>query len=509
MVISTRLPLSRRPVIRGIAIAVVGLAGIVGSLYAWNAIKGGATASSRSGDVPSPLSSTVTLRLTEAQQKAIGLKTSAAEAGTDVEVLEAPGRVTPDESRYAHITSRVAGVVNSVVAQIGQDVKAGDLLATLESPEVATARFDLLTRMQDFEIARTQAEWQAGITSATLELIERLKVGDTPEAIQKRFEGRAVGANREKLLTAESQYRVTRAAMLRNKELLTTNAVSQAQYQVALAEYESALATYQSLIDRMGTETKLANTRAQQDLKQSEIAVRVARGKLRAFGIPREKESIPELPAGGGTAGESASLVRPTMSLYELRAPFDATILDRETIVPGVPIDTSHRIYLLADLATVWIEANVHESNFDMLRASRAGDVIIRSQAFPGRTFPGKVLYTGDLVDEKSRTLKLLAKADNPERLLKPGMFVNVEVRGKAGRPATIIPESALLTSGDSTFVYVRTGPETFEKRAVVPGSRDSDRASLLSGVKPGEEVVTDGAFKLKAEHARLSGGGT
>lgn len=156
----------------------------------------------------------------------------------------------------------------------------------------------------------------------------------------------------------------------------------------------------------------------------------------------------------------------------------------------------------------MWVEAHVHEGDFDLLNGSRGGRVEIRSAAFPDRAFPGKVLYTGDLVDEKSRTIKLLAGAANPERLLKPGMFVEVRVHSTGGRPAATVPESALLTDGSAAMVYVRTGPETFERREVTVGSREEGRAAILSGVKAGEEVVSQGAYTLKAEHIREAAGG-
>lgn len=451
-------------------------------------------------------SSTSAIPLTPEQQEAIGLKTFVAVAGIARNLIRAPARVTPDETKYAHITSRAAGVVRSVTAQIGQDVKAGDLLATLDSPEVAQARFDLMTRTQELEVATSRAEWQEEISAATLELIDHLKKGDSPEEIKKRFEGRAVGENREKLLTAESQLRVTLASERRNKEMLNTKAVSLAQYQVVLAEYEAAMATYQSLIDRMGVETRLANTRAKQDKRQAETAVRIARGRLRALGVPSEREAVPDLPTT--STAQPPGATAPAMSYYEIHAPFGGTVLDREMLVPGVPIDLTHRIFLLADLSSVWVEASIHESDFDQLEASRGGDVKISSAAFPERDFPGLVLYTGDLVDEKSRTIKLLARADNPERLLKPGMFVNVEIRGKSGRPAAMVPESAVLTAGDAAFVYVRTGPKSFERREVTLGTRENNLISVLTGLKVGEEVVVEGAFKLKAEHLRLVGGG-
>ena len=83
------------------------------------------------------------------------------------------------------------------------------------------------------------------------------------------------------------------------------------------------------------------------------------------------------------------------VSTYSIWAPFDGTILDREMIVPGVAVDTTHRIFTLANLSTVWVEANIHESDFDMLARSRGGKIRFRSPAYPEREFEGEVIYTG------------------------------------------------------------------------------------------------------------------
>ncbi len=107
--------------------------------------------------------------------------------------------------------------------------------------------------------------------------------------------------------------------------------------------------------------------------------------------------------------------------------------------------------------------------------------------------------YAGDLVEEKSRTVKLLAVASNPDRLLKPGMFVEVEVFSPRSAPAAQVPASALLTQGSRTFVYVRHGPDRYDRREVEAEPPRGDVAAVLSGLEPGEEVVVEGGFKLKA----------
>lgn len=439
--------------------------------------------------------------LTTIQQESIGVRTARAESGDAIEVIAAPGRVAPDENHYAFITPRASGVVQTVSVQIGRDVKAGELMATLDSAECAQARLDLLACSQAQEVAEARADWQASVTQATLEMIDRLVAGDSPQKIQERFEGRPIGENREKLLTADAQRRVTQAAMMRNKELYEGKAVSLAKYQQVVAEYEAALATYQSLIDRVGVEARMADTRAQQERKQAETAARVARARLRSLGIDPETDMFrPDL-----VRQEKSDSKQLPMSTFEIRAPFDGTILDREIIVPGVAVDKTHRIFTVANLSTVWIEANVHESQFALLARSGKAKISMSSPAYAGREFPGEVIYTGDLVDEKSRTVKLLARAENPHRMLKPGMFVEVKIRNNAGRKSVLIPDSAVLSDGPTSFVYIRTAPENFEFRKVVTGQSDGGMVEILGGVEPGTEVVTEGAFKLKAEAIRLT----
>jgi Cu(I)/Ag(I) efflux system membrane fusion protein len=315
------------------------------------------------------------------------------------------------------------------------------------------------------------------------------------------------------------------------------------------ATYEVAQATYQSLMDEMGYKVKLENTRAQQALKQAENAVRAARERLRILGVksdgtepsveggravgvepdgalasPSEEETPeatdPEKILAPHRKSRSAAATPPAtplgsepkpteapVSMYSIWAPFDGTILDRETIVPGVAVNTTHRIFTMANLETVWIEANFHESDFETLDGirSRGGKIQFRSPAYPGRVFEGEVIYCGDLVEEQSRSVKLLAKAKNPRRSLRPGMFVEVDVFSPRANDVARIPASAMLTDGDRTFVYVRSGPDSFVRREVDAETPRDEEVAVRSGLKDGDEVVVEGGYKLKAMAVQLA----
>ena len=212
-------------------------------------------------------------------------------------------------------------------------------------------------------------------------------------------------------MTAYAQYRLAVATIERNRELYAQKLITPKQFQQVNADYEVAQATYQSLMDQMGYEARLANTRAQQARKQAETAVRAAQERLRILGVkpdgtePEVKDgkvvgvkpdgTLPRRRAASARRREARddparrdgarerrpssrsaprrrgaeALTDAPVSTYSIWAPFDGTILDREMIVPGVAVDTTHRIFTLANLSTVWVEASVHESDFDMLAA--------------------------------------------------------------------------------------------------------------------------------------------
>ncbi|WZO99024.1 efflux RND transporter periplasmic adaptor subunit [Isosphaeraceae bacterium EP7] len=453
----------------------------------------------------------------EVQQRAVGLTIETVTAGPMNRELSAPGRITPSESRFAYVTPRAAGIVREVLVRIGQDVKAGDVLATIESPEVGTVRLQLFSDLQELDVARTQAERQEKVFKNTADLVDRLEKGQTPDEIHKAFRDRPVGENRELLLSAYANYRLAVATMSRNTELNEKELITGKQFQEVTARYEAAQATYQALMDEMGFATSLANIKAQQALRRAETSVRVTRERLRLMGLDPEtdtltaKVAVESTEANTGDPQTKKELKAPLLSdgtpvsSYPLRAPFDGTVLDRELVVPGVPVTTMSRIFTLADLSSVWVEADVPESGFAALEGSQDAEILMESAAYPGRVFKGRVIYSGDLVNEKTRALKLLGRAENVDRALKPGMYVDVRIVRPSPQPVVQVSSTAIITDGTDSYVYVRSGPESFERRKVDIGTDLGGRVPVLSGLKAGEQVVRSGGFKLKAEAIRLA----
>jgi multidrug efflux pump subunit AcrA (membrane-fusion protein) len=535
------------------------MTGMIGILLYWN------SASARTSDRPGltrrlsgptgpapsgtgsarPTSAPVVVTLSRDQQAAIALTLVPAVLGVATEVLDAPGQVVPDESKFAYITPRAAGIVRTVKARIGQDVQAGFVLAMIDSPEVAKARLALFTCLQDLKTARTDAMYLAETYRNTHELIGMLRAEEEPETILRNFEDRLLGDNREKLMTAYADLRYHRVNFKRHEDLNQKGVITPKAYEQARSDYERAKATYLGLMGSLEVTNKRAKDIAERSLQRAETELRVASEQLRVLGLPPDgtepeikdgkvvgvqpdgslpavrhvgadpakADAILEGDEGEGTsvtpvgaAGDAGATPKNLpVSTYAIWAPFDGTVLDRDQIVPGVYVDTTHRIFTLSDLSNVWVEVAIHESQYGALSRSRDAAVILSSPAYHGRQFPAEVIYTGDTVDPKSRTIKLLARAENRDRALKPGMFVDVSLRLKGALKAIMIPDAAIVSEDDHQIVFVQTGPEQFARRVVVTGASDGDKIAVLKGVEAGEKVVVEGAFKLKSKAVEMA----
>lgn len=480
------------------------------------------------------------VKITAEQQKLIGVEVKPVEMELETIVLRVPGRIAPDENRFAFITPRAPGIVRSVSVRIGQDVKAGDVLATIESAAVGQARLDLLMNLQSLDVALAQARWQEMILKNTLELIARLKAEDSPEDINAKFAEKPVGTNRERLMTAYTAHRLAKANLARQADLYDQEIIRGRLMEESKARFDADLAAYQTILDQMGYETNLANVRAQQALRQAETSVLVSREKLQVLGVdPDEDDYIPKtlrqqhisaeaaptkapedagskesvlnvaeaMSVGSGPAkgADPKPLPEEPASLYRLKAPFAGTILDRELVVPGVAVDVTHRIFTLANLEHVWVEANINPNNLPYVQDDENVSITFDCDAYPKKQFSARLLYTGDLVVEKTQTVTLLARAENPERLLKPGMYIDVALSVRSQEQVPSVPSDALLSDDERWIAFVRTGPEEFEMRDVTTRRVGEERTAVSTGLKPGEEVVTKGAFKLKAEWIRLA----
>ncbi|MFG0859923.1 efflux RND transporter periplasmic adaptor subunit [Pseudomonas sp. CJQ_13] len=210
---------------------------------------------------------------------------------------------------------------------------------------------------------------------------------------------------------------------------------------------------------------------ARQALQEAEIALANARQKVAAVG-----------PAGAGNR-------------YELRAPFDAVVVEKHLTV-GEVVDATSNAFTLSDLSRVWATFAVAPRDLDKVVTGR--DVRVSAPDL-GAEVQGKVNYVGSLLGEQNRAATVRATLANPNGAWRPGLFVNVAVSVDRFEAAVAVPESALQTWEAQTVVFARTA-EGFEACPVKTGRRDAGQVEITSGLAAGTQVAAAGSFVLKSE---------
>jgi len=190
----------------------------------------------------------------------------------------------------------------------------------------------------------------------------------------------------------------------------------------------------------------------------------------------------------------SSLTVRP---LLAVRAAFAGTVVE-SAVVPGDFVEIGASLFRLADLTTLWARIRVFEKDLAALKSG--GEAILRTQAYPGLEFRGRILLIGDIVDAAARTIEVRAEVPNPGNRLKAGMYVEARLAAEGERTVLAVPEAALQEISGRTVVFVRTAEGTFIRRDVEAGDRATGFAEILKGLAEGENVVTSGSFLLKSE---------
>jgi membrane fusion protein, copper/silver efflux system len=219
-----------------------------------------------------------------------------------------------------------------------------------------------------------------------------------------------------------------------------------------------------------------------------------ARTNARSLKTTRERLRLYEVPGV-----EIERLIRtgePTGSIT-WRAPQDGVVIEKP-IIAGMQAEPGMTLYRLADLSNVWVIGEAPENALAIARPGATARITLN--AFPGKTFDGRVTFVYPEVSMTTRTAKVRIELANRDGTLLPGMFASVEVASPPGAPVTAVPDSAVIDSGARQVVLVARGEGRFEPRAVTVGRRANGMIAVLSGLDGTEEVVTSATFLIDAE---------
>lgn len=236
------------------------------------------------------------------------------------------------------------------------------------------------------------------------------------------------------------------------------------------------------LIARRGTNT-LGASPIEEVRQGSASLLASARQKLRLLDVSAEQ--IAQLDKTGEVARD--------LTFY---SPVSGFVTDRKAF-PQASVTPDTEIYTVSDLSAVWAIADIYEDELPYVRVGQRATFTL--SYYPGRNYSGKISYIYPTVDAQSRTIKVRVELPNPGFMLKPQMFADAKLHVDYGRPL-LVPEEAVLNSGNTQQVFVVHEGGVFEPRAITLGPVVDGQAVVLSGLREGETVVSSGNFLLDSE---------
>ena len=325
------------------------------------------------------------------------------------------GQIAFNEDASTIVLTPFSGRVTRLIAKIGDQVRSGDPLLEIDSPEQVPPQNEFIAA----QTARNKARSQLNLAT----IIEK--------RVRDLYEGKAAPF----------------------KDL------QQAEAQLAAAE---------------------------SDMRSTDTAFEAARIRLRILG--RTDTEISTLEQHG-------TISRVT----RITAPIDGTVISRK-VGPGqyVKADSGEALYVIADLSTMWLKAQIFEQDIAFVRVGQ--EIEAKVAAVPNRTFKARIANISSASDQTTRRVMVRSEVDNPDGVLKSEMFASFKI-GTAEPSATpAVPTEAVIREGDVATVWVETEPMLFKRRVVEIGIQQNGLTQIRSGLALGELVVARGAIFVDNE---------
>jgi RND family efflux transporter MFP subunit len=245
--------------------------------------------------------------------------------------------------------------------------------------------------------------------------------------------------------------------------------------------------------DLVTTEQEYLLAKKNAEAVQSSSVSGVAAGSQSLLVATRQRLEQWEVPASEIQKLESTDKIITDLTF---NSPVTGYITERNAL-PNMYVQPETKLYTVADLSSVWISAQIFQSDLGRIKPGDPAAVTV--DAYPGRTFNGRVRDILPQVDMNTRTARVRIALANPGLKLKPGMYVNVALQVPLGRQL-VVPASAVLHAGMRQLVFVSSGEGVFQPREVQTSAQAGDKVIITKGLKAGEPVVISAGFLIDSE---------
>lgn len=386
--------------------------------------------------------------LSDATAALIGVKTAEVDFGKLEDVITLTGTVTALPDQTQAVASRTGGIVRAVKVQPGDVVKKGELLATIDSPELARNWYEVRKLEAEYSKVLTEVKRaEASSRSLAIELPAAKRTAEFVEAEVDRLEksGDAVAVN---VLNERRSVAI---------KLRTDASLKEVDFMQSKQEVES--------------------------LKRQAESVQRSAVALRAVISPSTPNSAQVVDAGSEPG------------LLQLFAQIDGVVTSRSAVL-GDGIEAGRPLLMIGNYAQVQIEGEIPESLVDRFQGLAGLAVRIRKTAGGPVISTGKMLFISPEVDPTSRTAHVIVVAENLNQALRQNAFVELSVVIKQLSNVVVVPASAVLGDGPVRYVFI-VERGVFLRREINTGSRDDQLIEVKDGLVPGDTVVVQGAYSL------------
>jgi cobalt-zinc-cadmium efflux system membrane fusion protein len=422
-------------------------------------------------------------KITAEAAKNAGIATTKAGPAEIHQVVQLSGEIGLHEKYVAHVVPRLDAMVTSVKKDLGDPVKKGDILAILDSRELADAKSEYLTAVKQAEPVRIEVERQKLLNTNTGIMLDLLQKELDLDTLYEKINALVLGESRAQIVPAYGRLIRSKAVYEREQSLYKKKISSKSEYLLAMEEYKSAEAKYIALREKISYDNKLALLEKQRRLEQANLEIKTLAQKLRTLGLsPREIKNLSHEQKGRFTR-------------FELRSEINGEVIEKHIAV-GESVKKDFDVFLLANLSEVWVNIAVPVKHLNQVRLGQR--VTVRAEKLSLEA-QGKLTYLGAVIDEKTRTVTGRVVISNKKRVWRPGMYVTVNLIQDSRKVPVAVSPDAIQTIRDWSVVFIKVGDQ-YEARPLQLGENDGSHVEVLSGLAVGDEYVYKNSFAVKAE---------
>jgi cobalt-zinc-cadmium efflux system membrane fusion protein len=430
----------------------------------------------------------------------------------------APARVAFNHETMAHVGTLVKGRVSEMNVHLGDTIKEGDVLFTIESPELGMTQNAFLKALDSeaaarpaLQLARNNAgvaQAQAAVKAAEATLALANNPSSVAQAKGKLDAAKPVLQRATELFASGEKLAVEgalAATELKRRETAVQTATADVQSAEAALAQAKAQQTSDIVTIKAKTEAAAAGFKAaqaqqakalgeaQSALQSAQSTVATARNRLMLFGMSHE--------AIGKLAKDRA-----LTSHFIVRAPLNGTVVEREVTLGEIANPNQPHLLVLANLSKVWVLIELPPARAKGLKLGLS--ITLVNEETDYRT-DAKLTYVSPLVNLETRTVQARVELENANGQWRPGQFLTAHLpTGAAPKETLAVPASAVqIVDGQPTVYMLTKKQNTFKARAIAVGQPVGEWLPVLKGLVANEQVVTKGSFLLKAEFGKAGAG--